>query len=110
MAVTPKKEAPKPEIVREEAKTFVQPKKAKVPVHGDVKTKKVAVDSQIVEVVETERYPRSNQSENYRVEVLAPLTGIPQVRIAPVGWVGPAPLIIPESRIDEMIQLLTSIR
>lgn len=110
MATAPKKEAPTPEIVREEAKTFVQPKKAKVPVHGDVKTKKIAVDEQIVEVVESSRYPRNNQSENYRVEVLAPLTGIPQVRIAPVNWVGPAPLIIPESRLDELIQLLTSVR
>lgn len=110
MASLPKKDAPTPEIIREEAKTFAAPKKAKVPVHGDVKTKKIAVDEQIVEVVESERYPRNNQSENYRVEVLAPLTGIPQVRIAPVGWVGPAPLIIPESRLDEMIQLLTSVR
>ena len=110
MAVTPKKDAPTPELIREEAKTFAAPKKAKVPVHGDVKTKKVSVDSQIVEVVESSRYPRNEQSENYRVEVIAPLTGIPQARIAPVGWVGPAPLIVPESRIDELIQLLTSVR
>lgn len=110
MATAPKKDAPTPEIIREEAKTFAAPKKAKVPVHGDVKTKKVAVDSQIVEIVESERYPRYEQSENYRVEVLAPLTGIPQARIAPVGWVGPAPLIIPESRIDELIELLSKIR
>ena len=103
MAVTPKKDAPTPEIIRAEAKTFANPKKAKVPVHGDVKTKKVSV-------VESSRYPRNEQSENYRVEVLAPLTGIPVARIAPVGWVGPAPLIIPESRIDELIQLLTSVR
>lgn len=106
----PKKETPTPAITREEAKTFVAPKKAKPPVHGDVKTKKTFVDNQIVETVESPRYPRSEQSENYRVEVLAPLTGIPTVRISPVGWVGPAPLNIPESRIDEVIQLLTKIR
>ena len=110
MAQLPKKDAPTPEIVREEAKTFVAPKKAKVPTHGDVKTKKVAIDSQIVEVVETPRYPRNHQTENYRVEIQAPLTGIPVARIAPVGWVGPAPLQVPESRIDELIQLLTAIR
>ena len=56
------------------------------------------------------RYPRSDQTENYRGEVVAPLTGIPMVRIAPVGWVGPVPLNIPESRIDEMIELLTRLR
>ena len=106
----PKKEVPTPAITREEAKTFAQPKKATPPKHGDAKVKKVAVDSQLVDVVETSRYPRSEQSENYRVEVIAPLTGIPQARIAPVGWVGPAPLIIPESRIDELIQLLTKVR
>lgn len=109
MAV-PKKDAPTPEIVREEAKTFVQPKKAKVPVHGDVKVKKVVVDDQIIDAVVTERYPRSDQSENYRVEVVAPLTGIPVLKLAPVGWVGPAPLTVPEGRIDELIQLLTKIR
>ena len=56
------------------------------------------------------RYPRSDQSEHYRVEVLAPITGVPTIKIAPVGWVGPAPLAIPESRVDEMIELLTRIR
>jgi hypothetical protein len=56
------------------------------------------------------RYPRSEQSEHYRAEVLAPMTGIPTVRLAPVGWVGPVPLQIPESRIDELIELLTRIR
>ena len=106
----PKKEAPTPAITREEAKTFVQPKKAKPPVHGDVKTKKTVVDDQVIDAVESTRYPRTEQSENYRVEVIAPLTGIPMVRLAPVGWVGPAPLNIPESRIDEVIQLLTKIR
>lgn len=106
----PKKEAPKPEVIREEAKTFVQPKKLKVPVHGDAKVVKTVLDDQVIDAVETERYPRSAQSENYRVEVIAPLTGIPTVRLAPVGWVGPAPLQIPESRIDEVIQLLTRIR
>jgi hypothetical protein len=56
------------------------------------------------------RYPRSDQTEHYRAEVLAPITGIPTIKIAPVGWVGPAPLTIPESRVDELIELLTRIR
>jgi hypothetical protein len=107
---TPKKETPKPEVIREEAKTFVAPKKAKVPVHGDVQTKKVSVNDQVVEIVESSRYPRNEQSENYRVQVIAPLTGIPMVHVAPVGWVGPAPFQFPEQRIDEVIQLLTKMR
>lgn len=56
------------------------------------------------------RYPRSDQTENYRGEVLATLTGVPMVKVAPVGWVGQAPLQIPESRIDEMIELLKRLR
>jgi N-glycosylase/DNA lyase len=107
---TPKKEAPTPEIVREEAKTFVAPKKVKVPVHGDVAVKKVAVNDQIIDAVESPRYPRNEQSANYRVQVIAPLTGIPMVHVAPVGWVGPAPFQFPEERIDEVIQLLTKTR
>lgn len=108
MANLPKKEAPKPEIVREEAKTFVE-KKA-LPVQPATKSKKVVVDDKVIDMAVMERYPRSEQSENYRVEVLAPMTGVPMVRLAPVGWVGPAPLQIPEIRIDELIQLLTKIR
>jgi N-glycosylase/DNA lyase len=107
---TPKKETPKPEVIREEAKTFVAPKKAKVPVHGDVKVKKVSVNDQLVDAVESSRYPRNEQSANYRVQVIAPLTGIPMVHVAPVGWVGPAPFQFPEQRIDEVIQLLTKMR
>ena len=108
MANLPKKDAPTPEIVRAEASTFAQ--KPKLPVQTASKSKKVVVDDKLVDVAVTERYPRSNQSENYRVEVLAPMTGVPMVRIAPVGWVGPAPLQVPEVRIDELIQLLTSVR
>ena len=108
MANLPKKEAPTEEIVRAEAKTFVE--KPKLPVQKAEKSKKVVVDDQIVDVAVTERYPRSEQSENYRIEVMSPMTGVPMARIAPVGWVGPAPLQIPESRIDELIQLLTKVR
>jgi hypothetical protein len=108
MANLPKKEAPTEEIVRAEAATFA--KKAALPVQTASKSKKVVINDQIVDVAVTERYPRSGQSENYRVEVLAPMTGVPMVRLAPVGWVGPAPLQIPEIRLDEVIQLLTSVR
>ena len=73
-------------------------------------TKPAAVPIHDIDEVPVSRYPRSDQSEHYRVEVLAPITGIPTVRIAPVGWVGLAPLTIPESRIDEMIELLKKIR
>lgn len=104
----PKKEVPKPEVIEAEAKTFTT-RKVKTPVKSGV-AKKVVVDDQIVDVEVTQRYPRSDQSENYRVEVISPLTGIPQLRVAPVGWVGPAPLVVPESRIDELIELLTRIR
>ena len=52
---TPKKEAPKPEVIEKEAKTFVSPKKAKVPVYGDVKVKKVSINDQIVDAVEREK-------------------------------------------------------
>ena len=108
MANLPKKEAPTEEIVRAEAKTFAA--KPVLPVQKATKSKKISVDDQIVDVAVTERYPRNDQSTNYRVEVIAPMTGVPMVRLAPVGWVGPAPLQIPESRIDEVIQLLTAIR
>ena len=108
MANLPKKEAPTEEIVRAEAATFA--KKPALPVQKAEKSKKVAIDDQIVDIAVTERYPRSQQSANYRVEVIAPMTGVPMVRLAPVGWVGPAPLQVPESRIDEVIQLLTSVR
>jgi hypothetical protein len=105
-----KKETQKPEVIREEAKTFVAPKKAKVPVHGDVKVKKVAVNDQVVDAVESTRYPRNDQSANYNIRVIAPLTGIPMVHVAPIGWVGPAPFQFPEQRIDEVIELLTKMR
>ena len=73
--------------------------------------KKAAVDGNIIDVeVIADRYPRSEQSENYRVEVVSPMTSVPVLRIAPVGWVGPVPLTIPESRIDELIELLSKIR
>lgn len=108
MAQLPKKDAPTPEIVREETKTFVE-RKSKVPVKSGA-VKKTVVDDKVVDVEVTSRYPRNEQSENYRVEVISPMTSVPMVRIAPVGWVGPAPLQIPESRLDEMIQLLSKVR
>lgn len=107
---TPKKEAPKPEVIEKEAKTFVSPKKAKVPVYGDVKVKKVSINDQIVDAVETSRYPRHDQSQHYNIQVTAALTGMPMVHVSPVGWVGPAPFQFPEYRIDEVIELLTRIR
>lgn len=79
------------------------PKKTGVPT-------KVAVDGQVVDVEVTARYPRHAQSENYRVEVISPMTSVPVVRVAPVGWVGAPPLTIPESRIDELIELLSGVR
>lgn len=108
MAQLPKKEAPTPEVVEKEAKTFAK-KKSPVPVKTG-KAEKVFVDDKMMDVEVTERYPRSHQSENYRVEVMSPMTGVPMVRIAPVGWVGPAPLQVPESRLDEVIELLTKVR
>lgn len=104
----PKKEAPKPEVIREEAKTFVQPK-TKAPVKTGT-AQKAVVNDQMTDVEVTERYPRNEQSENYRVDVVSPMTGVPMVRIAPVGWVGPAPLQIPEMRLDEVIELLSKVR
>lgn len=80
------------------------------PIASASKTKKAAVDGEIREVQVTERYPRFEQSANYKVEVVAPVTGIPMVRISPVGWVGAPPLQIPESRLDEIIELLTKVR
>lgn len=70
----------------------------------------VVVPIHDIDEVPVSRYPRSHQTTNYRGEVLATLTGVPTVKVAPVGWVGPAPLTIPESRIDEMIELLTRLR
>lgn len=55
-------------------------------------------------------YPRYAQSAHYQVEVGEPATGIPVARISPVGWVGMPPLIVPESRIDELIELLRQVR
>ena len=55
-------------------------------------------------------FPRYAQSAHYQVEVGEPATGIAVARISPVGWVGTPPLVIPESRIDELIQLLTQVR
>lgn len=98
------------------AKKIVEPEKladtkyAGKPIVSAEESKKVSVDGQIEDVQVTSRYPRHAQSANYNVEVLAPMTGIPTVRIAPIGWVGVPPLSIPESRIDELIQLLTEIR
>lgn len=74
------------------------------------KSKKVSVDGEIREVQVTERYPRFKQSAHYQVEVMAPMTGIPMVRISPVGWVGSPPLQIPESRLEEFIELLVGVR
>lgn len=108
MAQLPKKDAPTPEIIREETKTFVE-RKSKTPVKTG-KVEKAFVNEQLVDVEVTSRYPRNEQSENYRVEVISPMTTVPMVRIAPVGWVGPAPLQIPETRLDEMIELLSKVR
>jgi hypothetical protein len=99
-----------------DAATFERPKAASsstkkgTPGIKAGKVEKVAVDSKLIDVEVTERYPRSEQSENYRVEVLSPLTGVPLVRIAPVGWVGPVPLQVPEARLDELIELLNKVR
>lgn len=68
--------------------------------------KKVAHEGQLIDVTEDERYPRDAQSENYRAQVLAPVAGIPMLSLAPVGWVGAAPLVIPESRVVEVANLL----
>lgn len=108
MAIAPKKEVPSPEVIRAESDTFIK-KKNPVPVKKG-KVQKAIVDDQVIDVEVTERYPRNAQSENYRVEVVSPMTGVPMVRIAPVGWVGPAPLQVPEVRLDELIELLTKVR
>jgi len=80
------------------------------PIAKATRTKRESVDGEIREVQVTERYPRFEQSANYKVEVIAPLTGIPTVRISPVGWVGAPPLQIPESRLDEFVELLSKVR
>lgn len=80
------------------------------PVIQSDKIKKAFINDQVMDVIETDRYPRGKQSENYRVDVVAPLTGIPMVEIKPTGWVGPAPLRVPESRLDEIIELLSQVR
>lgn len=55
-------------------------------------------------------FPRYAQSAHYQVEVGEPATGIAIARISPVGWVGMPPLVIPESRIGELIELLQQVR
>lgn len=92
----------KPEAVKDE-RYKDQPVKT-----GTVK--KAVVNDQLTDVVESDRYPRGRQSVNYRVDVVAPLTGIPMVEVKPMGWVGPAPLRVPESRLDELIELLSQVR
>lgn len=105
-----------PEEAAKDAATFERPKAAAsstkkgTPGIKAGKPEKVAVDGKLTDVEVTQRYPRDTQSENYKVEVISPLTGVPMVRIAPVGWVGPVPLQIPESRLDELIELLVKIR
>lgn len=78
------------------------------PVTG--KIEKAVVNDQLTDVEVTDRYPRSAQSENYRVDVVAPVTGVPMVQIKPVGWVGNAPLQVIEARLDELIELLSKVR
>lgn len=77
-----------------------------------VKKNTTAVHDAVVEPVKeaVERYPRFAQTANFRVEVVQPVTSGPQARIAPVGWVGPVPLTIPEDRIDELIEVLGKVR
>jgi hypothetical protein len=108
MAQLPKKDAPTPEIIREESSTFVA-RKSKTPVKTG-KVEKAFVNDQLIDVEVTSRYPRNAQSANYNVEVISPMTSLPMVRISPVGWVGPAPLQIPETRLDELIELLSKVR
>jgi hypothetical protein len=55
-------------------------------------------------------YPRYAQSAHYQVEVGEPATGIAVARISPVGWVGAPPLVVPEVRLDELIELLRQVR
>ena len=55
-------------------------------------------------------YPRYAQSAHYQIEVGEPATGIAVARISPVGWVGMPPLVIPETRIGELIELLEKVR
>lgn len=106
---TPKKQAPKPEITREEAETFVQPESVDKGKKVGT-TKKTVVNDALVDVVENERYPRHAVSENYQVEVTSPLTSVPIIRVSPRNWVGPVPLTLPEARLDELIELLTKVR
>lgn len=106
---TPKKQAPKPEITREEAETFVQPESVDKGKKVGT-TKKAVVNDAVIDVVENDRYPRHFVSDNYQVEVVSPLTGVPVVRISPRNWVGPVPLTVPEMRLDELLELLTKVR
>ena len=103
-------EAAKDAATFERPKTAASSTKKGAPGVKAGKPEKAFVDSAIIDVEVTERYPRSQQSENYRIEVLSPLTGVPMVRIAPVGWVGPVPLQIPETRLDELIEVLVKSR
>lgn len=96
------------EQIAAEAKTFT-PTKSKTPVKTG-KTQKAVVNNELTDVEVTERYPRTQQSENLRVTVLSPMTGVPMVQISPVGWVGAPPLSIPETRLDELIELLSKVR
>ena len=80
------------------------------PIVKATKVKKAIVNDQLTDVIESERYPRGAQSANFRIDVVAPLTGIPMVEVKPFGWVGPAPLRFPESRLDEFVELLSKIR
>jgi hypothetical protein len=82
----------------------------KAPVQKAEKSKKAFVNDQIVDVPDSPEYPRSAQSENYRVDVIAGMTGLPMVHIKQIGWVGPAPLQVLEVRLDELIELLSKVR
>jgi hypothetical protein len=82
----------------------------KQPVQKATASKKAFVNDQIMDVPDVPEYPRSSQSENYRVDVISGMTGLPMVHIKQVGWVGPAPLQVLEIRLDELIELLSKIR
>lgn len=51
-------------------------------------------------------YPIHVESENYAVTADKAASGADVVYIAPVGWVGPPPLVIPADRLDELRKLL----
>jgi hypothetical protein len=103
---TAKSAEPTPEEKTEAAKTPTEP----TPTQPEPKAKAAEPKAKAAEPKEPKALPIAAHNDSFYATLDENANGIPTVSILPVGWVGAAPLQIPESELKDLIKVLNQLK